>query len=194
MCIRDSASTASPRCSPRALASALCCLLMMGGPLIAFALSNAGSPTCTSAALVHASCKISATVSGSCADARAEMIARVNGQYATWHDPHNNGSYVITNNATNLELSRTTGGAGTYTDHLAFAFTDSSSGCELSGCSASQVYSIKDFSTNYCNLRMLYCSSGDGCKPVLHDLTAFESSVDPSIGAGKDQSACLKVR
>ena len=73
------------------------------------------------------------------------MIARVNGQYATWHDPHNNGSYVITNNATNLEFPRTTGGAGTYTDHLAFAFTDSSSGCELSGCSASQVYSIKDF-------------------------------------------------
>ena len=167
---------------------------MMGGPLIAFALSNAGSVCPSSAALVHASCKITATVSGSCADARAEMIARVNGQYATWHDPHNNGTYVITNNATNLELSRTTGGAGTYTDHLAFAFTDSSSGCELSGCSASQVYSIKDFSTNYCNLRMLYCGSADGCKPVLHDLTAVESSVDPSIGAGKDQSACLKVR
>ena len=48
--------------------------------------------------------------------------------------------------------------------------------------------------TNYCNLRMLYCGSADGCKPVLHDLTAVEASVDPSIGAGKDQSACLKVR
>ena len=166
---------------------------MMGGPLIAFALSP-GSLCPSSAALVHASCKISATVSGSCADARAEMIARVNGQYATWHDPHNNGSYVITNNATNLELSRTTGGAGTYTDHLAFAFTDSSSGCELSGCSASQVYSIKDFSTNYCNLRMLYCSSADGCKPVSHDFTSTEKAVSTSSPAAQhDLSLCLKV-
>ena len=157
--------------------------------------ASAGGYSCPSSkAFIHASCKITADTDASCTDVKVEMLARVAGQYATWHDPHNNGSYVITNNATNLELSRTTGGAGTYTDHLAFAFTDSSSGCELSGCSASQVYSIKDFSTNYCNLRMLYCSSADGCKPVLHDLTAVESSVDPSIGAGKDQSACLKVR
>ena len=121
------------------------------------------------------------------------MIARVNGQYATWHDPHNNGSYVITNNATNLELSRTTGGAGTYTDHLAFAFTDSSSGCELSGCSASQVYSIKDFSTNYCNLRMLYCGSADGCKPIKNDFEVSKETTKAFQGSNVDLSACLKV-
>lgn len=41
-----------------------------------------------------------------------------------------------------------------YTDKLRFDFKDVGNQCEISGCSASQVFSIADFSTNYCNLRM----------------------------------------
>eukprot|EP00913_Durusdinium_trenchii_P026564 g24922.t1 len=82
---------------------------------------------------------------------------------------------------------------GQYTDQMLFDFVDSGNSCEISGCSESQVFSIADFSTNYCNLRMLYCGSADGCKPVKFDFTSQETQVDPSPGAGHDQSACLKT-
>ena len=40
-----------------------------------------------------------------------------------------------------------------------------------------QVTSIADYSTNYCNSRMLYCGFNDGCKPVNLDLGAVETKV-----------------
>lgn len=159
--------------------------------------SSCAAYTCPkSSALIHASCKVTATVSGSCADVKAEAVARVNGQLdGSWHDPHNNGTYHVldASDPAALELSRLTGNKK-YTDKLTLTFaSDSSGGCTVSGCSESQVTSVLDYSTNYCNLRMLYCGSKDGCKPVSHDFAVSETDVDPSTGAGKDATACLKV-
>jgi hypothetical protein len=55
-------------------------------------------------------------------------------------------------------------------------FTDV--GCILNGCSEAQVFSILDFSTNYCNLRNLYCNKkDDGCPIVTHDFDYVETFV-----------------
>ena len=42
-------------------------------------------------------------------------------------------------------------------------------------CSESQVNSVIDYSTNYCNLHSLYCNSSDGCPTAGTDLTYSES-------------------
>ena len=54
-------------------------------------------------------------------------------------------------------------------------------------------FSIRDFSTNYCNLRVLYCNSQDGCHPVKFDFDVKEIAVEPSIGAGKNPSERCKL-
>uniref|UniRef100_A0A7S0J3V4 Uncharacterized protein n=1 Tax=Calcidiscus leptoporus TaxID=127549 RepID=A0A7S0J3V4_9EUKA len=150
----------------------------------------------SSAPFFHASCKVSASAGALCSAVRAEMLARVNGQFGRWHDPHNNGTYQITDasDAGSLSLQRRTGD-GKFTDKLRFVFTDSADGpCDVQGCSESQVTSFSDFSTNYCNLRMLYCSSADGCRPVITDASVSEREVVASLGAGHDPSACLKLK
>merc|ERR1712150_276658 len=94
-----------------------------------------------------------------------------------------------------LDFSRTTAN-GQYTDKLTYTFQDKVSGCEVSGCSESQVTSVADFSTNYCNLRMLYCTKDEGCKPVTKDGLAFtmeETEVSSSFGASHDKTACMKT-
>ena len=54
---------------------------------------------------------------------------------------------------------------------LNFVLTPSASGgCTLYGCSESQVTSYYDYSTNYCNLKDLYCNSADGCQIANSDL------------------------
>merc|ERR1712048_986836 len=80
-----------------------------------------------------------------------------------------------------------------YTDKMTFSLFDENGKCSIQACSASQVFSVADFSTNYCNLRMLYCGSSEGCKPVKHDFVTEEMKVSTSTGAGHDQAACLKV-
>jgi len=146
-------------------------------------------------AFMHASCQVTLTTTASCTDAKSEIYARVNGQYNVWHDPHNNGTYsVLSDDSGVLELQRVTGN-GKYTDKMDFTFTDSSSGsgCSLTACSESQVNSVADFSTNYCNVRMLYCGTADGCSPVTMDLGASETKVKPSFGASATASDCLVV-
>ena len=76
---------------------------------------------------------------------------------------------------------------------MALAFARENDRCVVRGCSASQVTSVADFSTNYCNLRMLYCGSKDGCRPVLHDFAVDETKVAPSTGAGSSAAACLTM-
>merc|ERR1712097_76319 len=101
---------------------------------------------------------------------RSEMSARVSSQYDKWIDPHNNGTYAITDSSdSSLSLTRRTGN-GRYTDKMKFVFKAAGSGCQVFGCSESQVTSVYDAGTNYCNLRMLYCGSADGCHPVGNDL------------------------
>ena len=65
-----------------------------------------------------------------------------------------------------IKGSRATGNQK-YTDLFAFSLSESkSSGCLVQACSKSQVTSVLDFSTNYCNLRNLYCNRSDGCVPL----------------------------
>jgi hypothetical protein len=71
--------------------------------------------------------------------------------------------------------------------------TDSGGACQFTACSESQVTSIGDASTNYCNTRMLLCGKADGCKPVKHQLTYSEKDVSPRPGSGSDKGACLAV-
>jgi len=55
------------------------------------------------------------------------------------------------------------------------------------------VTSLADFSTNYCDLRMMYCGKADGCHPVEYNFQTTETNVGGSLGASHDKSACLKV-
>jgi hypothetical protein len=171
------------------LPAGACLLFLFAWPIRE---ASAGYSCPASSAWIHASCKVTAQTKSSCADVRVEMLARVAGQYARWHDPHNNGTYTLLNNGTDVGFSRKTGD-GKYTDKLTFTFEDSGTGCVLSGCSESQVTSVADFSTNYCNLAMLYCGSAVGCSPVEHDFTSTETEVKPSAGASASMSSCLKV-
>mmetsp|Transcript_19097 Transcript_19097/g.62239 ORF Transcript_19097/g.62239 Transcript_19097/m.62239 type:complete len:187 (-) Transcript_19097:327-887(-) len=146
-----------------------------------------------SSAWIHASCEVEVIAMASCTDVKAEMLARVNGQYAKWHDPHNNGTYSVLSFGDGLMLKRVTGNK-MYTDRMGFDFkVKGAETCVVSGCSESQVTSVADFSTNYCNLRMMLCGSKEGCHPVEHDFGIQESSVKPSLGASHDPSACIKV-
>ena len=156
-----------------------------------------------------------ATANASCKDVQAEIVARIAGQSTgAWHDPHNNGTYTLVSQSTGrLDTSRVTGNKK-YTDKQTFTFQTSgcgeprfrllsytrvmlfdvrSSSCIVSGCSESQVTSVYDASTNYCDLRMLYCSQEQGCHPVTSSFAVQETQLTPSFGAGKDASACLTV-
>ena len=101
------------------------------------------------------------------------MTARASGQ-SGWVDPHNGGTYTFTSTtASSITGSRTTAN-GKYTDKYDITFTGSGDTCTVSACSESQVMSVIDGSTNYCNLHSLYCSSADGCPTVGADLTYEE--------------------
>ena len=149
-----------------------------------------------SPAFVHASCRASVNMKANCSAVRAEMLARIDGQSTgKWHDPHNNGTYTVLSEKApdHLQLLRLTGD-GKYSDKLTFTFEKGSEGmCVLHGCSCSQIYSVNDFSTNYCNLFAMYCGSSEGCQYADLDLDSFETEVKPSLGAGKSKKNCLKV-
>lgn len=89
-------------------------------------------------------------------------------------------------------LTRLTGD-GQFTDKMTFTFADTSAGgCQVAACSDSQVNSLFDDSTNYCNLRNLYCGTADGCNPVTKDIAYKEELGKFSKGAGKDTSKCIQ--
>jgi len=124
-------------------------------------------------AWIHAKCSMEVTFQESCNTVMTEMVARANGD-SGWVDPHNGGTYSFTSTTpTDISGTRTTGD-GKYTDKYDFSFEDSNGGCKVSACSESQVNSVLDYSTNYCNLHSLYCSSADGCPTVGGDLTYTE--------------------
>eukprot|EP00927_Polykrikos_kofoidii_P081888 TRINITY_DN7984_c0_g1_i1.p1 TRINITY_DN7984_c0_g1~~TRINITY_DN7984_c0_g1_i1.p1 ORF type:complete len:187 (+),score=29.93 TRINITY_DN7984_c0_g1_i1:64-624(+) len=164
--------------------------------------AQAGPECPSSGSFIHASTSVEVVLAKtSCNLVNTEILARIKGQSTgAWHDPHNNGTYSLDSGPMDLpkvELHRVTGDKK-YTDKMILSCQEqgcSPAGCsvKLSGCSASQVFSVADFSTNYCNLRMLYCGSADGCKPLKSDFTYEEISVRSSIGASHDPNACLKV-
>jgi len=127
-----------------------------------------------------------------------EMVARAGGKEG-WVDPHNGGIYSLdgARGADSLYTKRTTNpkksvGGQTFTDRQLFTFThDGQNGCVIEACSVSQGPSLKDFSTNYCDLRNLFCGSADGCKPLHKDFKTLQGIVSPSVGAGQDFKACV---
>lgn len=139
----------------------------------------------------HAKCSMTVSFpSNTCAQVKEEIVLRLT--QSSWIDPHNNGTYKLTSKSDGgggggTEADVVTGerltGDGKYTDKFVFTFTpeesesssSSSSGCQVTACSESQVFSILDFSTNYCNLRNLYCnSSKDGCVTQKYDFLDYD--------------------
>jgi hypothetical protein len=100
-----------------------------------------------------------------------EMTARIAGR-GGWVDPHNAGVYSVLEGSVQGKelLSKRLTGNKKYTDLQRFDFSESGGDCTMTGCSESQVTSVLDASTNYCNLHDLYCGSADGCKFVATDL------------------------
>lgn len=180
--------------------------LYAGGKRIAAAVADCGSARplsqlslgdsykCPgSKSFIHASCEQTATFDASCSVVGDEIKARVSGQPFAWHDPHNNGTYsIMSSSADTIQLQRVTGDLK-YTDKITLFLDTVGSGCTVRGCSESQVTSVADFSTNYCNVRVLYCGTKDGCNPAKTDLISAVTDVNPSLGASKDWSACLKM-
>lgn len=127
-----------------------------------------------SASKMHAKCQMKVTFTNKCEDVIAEMTARVSS--STWVDPHNGGTYFISNTTETFLAGQRITGDEKYTDLFDFSFTsDGIDGCLVEACSESQVMSIKDFSTNFCNLHDLYCNSADGCPTVAKELSYSES-------------------
>eukprot|EP00434_Breviolum_minutum_P022871 symbB.v1.2.020180.t1/scaffold1684.1/size105940/3 len=63
---------------------------------------------------------------------------------------------------------------GPFTDLFGFIYeapVGESQQCLLTSCSESQVPSLCDFSTNFCNLFNLFCNEMDGCETLAHDLS-----------------------
>merc|ERR1712147_23345 len=135
-----------------------------------------------------------AVAAASCADVAAEIKARASAQ-GGWVDPHNGGIYKVTS-ASDSELQtqrstnpKTSVGHQVYTDKQIFTLTPQGSSCQIDACSESQGTSVGDFSTNYCDMRNLYCGSADGCNSIT-DFSTTENSHKGSIGAGHDASQC----
>lgn len=148
-----------------------------------------GSPS-----FFHASMKTTATAATSCAKVQKEIEARAGG---SWVDPHNGGIYsVLSSNDGLIQTQRTTNpatsvGGKVYIDKQTFSLSDADGSCQIKACSESQSASAADFSTNYCDLRNLYCGSADGCTPAGEDFTSEENSHSGSALAGHDFSACI---
>jgi len=143
----------------------------------------------------HAKTQVTATAKASCADVKAEIEARASAQKG-WVDPHHGGIYsVISITDAEVDTKRSTNpknspGGITFTDKQTFTLSDKAGTCEISACSESQGSSLKDFSTNYCDLRNLYCGSADGCTPVVHDFSSTQESVTASSGQS-DFTQCV---
>ncbi len=136
---------------------------------------------------VHAGCKVNINFINSCTTVQQEMKNRINGQKdGRWSDPHNNGTYAVISEELELfQLSRTTGD-GKYTDLINFVFgAVDNTQCNVFACSESQVFSIADYGTNYCNIQDLYCDQ-EGCNPF------YKLSYDEEVAkcTESDASVC----
>jgi hypothetical protein len=156
----------------------------------------AGQQCPGSGSLIHASMKVTVKAAAGCSDVQAEIQSRASGA-GGWADPHNSGIYsVLQSDNGVIQTQRTTNpatsvGGQLYTDKQTFVLSDADGGCQIEGCSESQGTSVGDFSTNYCDLRNLFCGSADGCTPVSKDFTHDELSHSGSIGAGHDAGNCI---
>jgi len=144
----------------------------------------------------------------SCTDVAAEIQARAKAQ-SGWVDPHNGGIYSFESidpharcdegtivACTEVRTKRTANpkksvGGKLYVDKQVFTMRDTEGDCSIAACSESQGASVGDFSTNYCDLRNLYCGKADGCAPVSKDFNTTELAAKKSFGAGHDFTKCV---
>lgn len=146
----------------------------------------------------HAWLTAEITASASCADVKAEIEARVDGQATgAWRDPHDGGSgkqkYTMLEGAAagRVLLSRLSSN-GAFTDKQLFTFHElDANKCKITGCSESQGMSMGDQSTNWCNLHNLYCGNEDRCCVMKTDVTYVVDRVQKSSMAGSDSAVCL---
>merc|ERR1712080_575818 len=108
-----------------------------------------GSPART-----RAWCRMTVNIHASCNKVKTEILARVAGD-DRWYDPHNKGTYTLVSDTNDyIEIKRLTGNRK-YTDIMDFEFTNPEpTSCIVLACSESQVPSVIDFNTDYCNLRI----------------------------------------
>ena len=144
------------------------------------------SPACPgSPSPRHAKCSLRIEFEQPCAEVQAEVVARLRGGQG-WRCPKTHpGQYtLISASAGAVRGSRETGPGSTppgpgksYTDSFGFTFAERAlggAGCTVHACSESQGPSGCDYSTNYCNVRNLYCNSAEGCRVLRHELTSKE--------------------
>jgi hypothetical protein len=89
-----------------------------------------------------------------------------------------------------VSASRLTGD-GKYTDKMVFSLTDAGGSCKIEACSESQVFSIGDAGTNYCNVKLLVCGSDQGCKVAKNDFTLGDETTSKKSQASVNMDACL---
>ena len=148
------------------------------------------SGTCpASPAMVHASCELRVTFPAvTCARVRIEAEARITAGPA--FDPHNHGNYsLLSSDSMLLVGQRITGSAcaGCYTDQFQLTFEDTPPGCIVSACSTSQGGSFYDYSTNYCNLHVLWCNAQSGCPSIGEPDFAYTEEVVACSAGGTQQ-------
>jgi len=143
----------------------------------------------------HAQTELDVTFSSnSCEEVKTVIVNRANGsQNGQWVDPHNKGKYtVLSNDGDTVELQRETGN-GKYTDKMTFTLTTSGEGCAVFACSESQVTSVKDFSTNYCNLHDLYCSDA-GCNALAGETAlSYDEKITECSSGQHSSSDCYQT-
>lgn len=122
----------------------------------------------SAAPYIHSKCEMGVKFANTCDEVMKEIIARVNSK--SWVDPHNGGTYNLTTTTGSSIVGERLTGDKKYVDKFDFTFSMSGESCVVQACSESQVNSVVDYSTNYCNLHDLYCSSVDGCPTVGKDL------------------------
>lgn len=148
--------TLSRRCASLALLALVassCCIVAVVGKVGPTRALRGGDTSCPgSPSLIHARCKIAVHFDQPCSAVQAVMEARIAGVHDCKRKP---GVYK----GTYRFGSRTTGDEK-YTDLFKTMLSPTHDGkCTLSACSESQVPSVIDYSTNYCNLFNLYGNS-----------------------------------
>lgn len=145
---------------------------------------------------VHAKTVVDVSFQNSCSEVMDEMKLRVAGQASgAWVDPHNRGVYTIKSQSdSEMSLSHLTGNKK-YTDQLLFTFSEANGGCTVTGCSESQVTSVLDMSTNYCNLHDLYCSDSECNADKLqgHTKLSFTETISSCSSHQHSTKDCYKA-
>ena len=165
-------------------------LSMMIALLLGVAGYNAAFP-------VRASCAADFTFNNPCFTVAHEISKRIHGQHLggadAWHDPHNNGSYSFIHamNPPLFKLYRVSGTASRqkYTDVVDLSFSVVNNGtCKMTAHSTSTVFSILDFSTNWCNMLNLVSSD-----PRARPFTRLNYTVSIGKCGEHDTDRCYTV-